>query len=133
MKESKWTIKKGRDTSTCKRNIDWLLLACPYLRTWPITQACALTVNQTGALSFGGEHPTHWATSVRADSNFQILCLVQNVVNICKISYVLEKNVYSATLGSIVLYMLIRPNLSLLFFFDILIIFSSYLLLLERS
>ena len=26
----------------------WLLLACPPLRSWPITQACALTGNGTG-------------------------------------------------------------------------------------
>ena len=33
-----------------KRNIDWLPLAHPQLRTWPATQACALTWNQTGDL-----------------------------------------------------------------------------------
>ena len=26
----------------------WLPLACPLLGTWPATQACALTGNQTG-------------------------------------------------------------------------------------
>ena len=36
----------------CDRNIDQLLLASPQLGTWPITQACALTGNQTGNLSF---------------------------------------------------------------------------------
>ena len=31
----------------CERNIDWLPLARPQLGTWPTTQACALTENQT--------------------------------------------------------------------------------------
>ena len=32
-----------------ERNINvWLPLACPLLGTWPATQACALTGNQTG-------------------------------------------------------------------------------------
>ena len=35
----------------CEREIDWLPLACPQLGTWPATQACALTRNQTGDLS----------------------------------------------------------------------------------
>ena len=30
-----------------KRNIVWLLLACPLMGTWPKTQECALTGNQT--------------------------------------------------------------------------------------
>ena len=32
------------------RNIDGLPLACPQLGTWPATQACALTGNQTSDL-----------------------------------------------------------------------------------
>ena len=35
----------------CERNIDLLPLAHPQLGTWPATQACALTRNQTGDLS----------------------------------------------------------------------------------
>ena len=31
----------------CKRYLDQLPLTCPHLRTWPATQACALTRNQT--------------------------------------------------------------------------------------
>ena len=32
-----------------ERNINvWLPLTCPFLETWPATQACALTGNQTG-------------------------------------------------------------------------------------
>ena len=31
-----------------KRYINWLLLTCPQLGTWPATQACALTGNRTG-------------------------------------------------------------------------------------
>ena len=31
-----------------ERNINGLPLACPLLETWPATQACALTGNQTG-------------------------------------------------------------------------------------
>ena len=36
----------------CKRNINWLPLASPQPGSWPTTQACALTGNQTGDLSF---------------------------------------------------------------------------------
>ena len=32
----------------CEMYIDWLLLHCPQLGTWPATQACALTGNRTG-------------------------------------------------------------------------------------
>ena len=35
----------------CKKNIDPLPLICPQRRTWPATQACALTRNRTGDLS----------------------------------------------------------------------------------
>ena len=34
----------------CERNINWLPLICSQLGTWPTTQACALTGNQTGDL-----------------------------------------------------------------------------------
>ena len=34
----------------CERYIDWLPLVNPQLETWPTTQACALTRNQTGDL-----------------------------------------------------------------------------------
>ena len=34
----------------CERNIDWLPLTCPQLGTWPATQACPLTGNETGNL-----------------------------------------------------------------------------------
>ena len=40
--------KGGRETSMCKRYMDWLPLVRPLLGTWPATQACALTGNQTG-------------------------------------------------------------------------------------
>ena len=32
-------------------NIDWLPLTCPQLGSWPTTQVCSLTRNQTGKLS----------------------------------------------------------------------------------
>ena len=38
---------RGRETSMCERNIDWLPFPCPHQGTWPATQACALTGNQT--------------------------------------------------------------------------------------
>ena len=44
---------EGREKER-KRNIDQLLLPCPQLGTWPTTQACALTRNQTGKLSVCG-------------------------------------------------------------------------------
>ena len=39
--------KKGKETSMCKRYIDWLPHECSQMGTWPATQACALTRNQT--------------------------------------------------------------------------------------
>ena len=53
-----------------ERNIYWLPLACPCQGTWPTTQACALTRNQTGDLWFAGQHPTHQATPVREYVDF---------------------------------------------------------------
>ena len=43
--------KKEREMLTCERNINWLSLTCPQLGTWPATQACALTGNQTDQAS----------------------------------------------------------------------------------
>ena len=39
----------------------------PLLGTWPATQACALTGNQTGSW-----HSIHWATPARATLSFEI-------------------------------------------------------------
>ena len=40
--------EEGRE-KVRERNINaWLPLVCPLLGTWPATQACALTGNQTG-------------------------------------------------------------------------------------
>ena len=41
----------------CKRNIDPLHLTHPQLDTWPATLTCALTGNQTRALSVCGTTP----------------------------------------------------------------------------
>ena len=56
---------KGREK---ERNINmWFSLMRPLLGTWPTTQACSLTRNQTGrTLWFTGQHSIHWATSARA-------------------------------------------------------------------
>ena len=44
--------ERGRDTSMCERNIDQLPLSPPLTPgTWPTTQLCALTGNQTCNLS----------------------------------------------------------------------------------
>ena len=48
---SKGKRKEEKHLSTCKKYIDLLPLAHPQLRTWPTTQACALTGNQTGDFS----------------------------------------------------------------------------------
>ena len=54
--------KKDRE-----RNIGvWLPLACPLLGTWPTTETCALTGNQTSDPLVCRWCPTHWATPVRA-------------------------------------------------------------------
>ena len=50
-REGKGGRRRGRETSMCKRNINWLPLACSQLGTWHKTQACALTGNQTSKLS----------------------------------------------------------------------------------
>ena len=39
--------KTGRETLMCDRNIDWVLLIHPQQGTWPATQACVPTRNQT--------------------------------------------------------------------------------------
>ena len=41
---------KKRRKETCERYIDWLPILLPQLGTWPATQACALTGNQTSDL-----------------------------------------------------------------------------------
>ena len=43
--------KGGRETWMCERNSDWLPPARFHLGTWPTTQACAPTANQTSDLS----------------------------------------------------------------------------------
>ena len=53
---------EGRERNTN----EWLPLTCPLLRTWPTTQACALTGNQTGDLSVCSLCSIHWATPARA-------------------------------------------------------------------
>ena len=50
-------MEKGRETSMCKRNINWLPLAHPQLGTRPTTQACVLTGNQTSDLLVCGMIP----------------------------------------------------------------------------
>ena len=50
-----------------EKNINvWLPLERSLLWTWPTTQPCALTGNQTGDLWFTGRHSVHWATPARA-------------------------------------------------------------------
>ena len=41
-------IERGREGERVGNINVWLSLACPLLGTWPTTQACALTGNQTG-------------------------------------------------------------------------------------
>ena len=43
--------KEGEKYGCIKENINWLSLAHPHLGTWPTTQACTLTGNQTHDLS----------------------------------------------------------------------------------
>ena len=44
-REGEGMRKRGRETLTCVKYIDRLLLAHPRLGTWPATQAYALTGN----------------------------------------------------------------------------------------
>ena len=39
--------EKGREGERERNTSVWLPLMCPLLRTWPTTEACALTVNRT--------------------------------------------------------------------------------------
>ena len=57
---------KGRKKER-ERNISvWLPLMLPSLGTWPITQTCAPTGNQTRELWFTGRLSIHWAAPARA-------------------------------------------------------------------
>ena len=56
--------REGRER---ERNINvWLPLVHPLLGTWPATQACALTGNQTGDPLVRRPALNHWATPARA-------------------------------------------------------------------
>ena len=57
---------EGREKER-ERNIDvWLPLTWPPLGTWPATQACALTGNQTGKPLVCSLHSIHLGTPARA-------------------------------------------------------------------
>ena len=57
---------EGKDKER-ERNINvWLPLTCPPLGTWPATQACALSGNQTGDPLVRSPCSVHWATPARA-------------------------------------------------------------------
>ena len=73
--------EKGRETSMCKRNINQLPFPRSQQETWPTTQECAWTRNQTGDLlvcwtmpnplshtsqgkNFNFENCTHWCDLV---------------------------------------------------------------------
>ena len=60
---------EGREKEEEWNNV-LLPLAHPLLETWPATQACALTGNQTKPLWFAGLRSIHWATSARDGSIF---------------------------------------------------------------
>ena len=57
-----------------ERNSDWLPLSCSQLRTWPVTQACALTGNQTGNLSVCRPVLSPLSTPARAALIFSLAC-----------------------------------------------------------
>ena len=57
-------LERGEDK---ERNINVQVpLMHPILATWPTTQACALTRNQTGDSLVHSPHSIHWATPARA-------------------------------------------------------------------
>ena len=57
--------KEGKE-KVRERNINvWLPLVHTLLGTWPSTQACALTENQTGHPLVCSPHSIHWATPAR--------------------------------------------------------------------
>ena len=59
-------FERGREGER-ERNINvWLPLVHPLLGTWPKTQACALTGDQTATLWFTVLCSIHWATLARA-------------------------------------------------------------------
>ena len=66
LKRGKGGRKRERETSVCYRYINRLPLTCHQLGTWPTTQACALTGNQTGIFQFATCSSVHLTTPARA-------------------------------------------------------------------
>ena len=84
-----------------ERNINvWLPLARPLLGTWPATQTCALTGNQTSDLLICRPSLNHWATLARVISlifslihsfaDFGLLLLFYFIFFLCVISGVVN-------------------------------------------
>ena len=56
---------RGKEKEKERENV-WLPLVHPVLGTWPATQACALTGNQTSDPLVHSPRSVHWATPARA-------------------------------------------------------------------
>ena len=63
---------KRRETWMCERYIDWLSLSCPQPGTQPVTQACALTGNQTSDLSVCGRMPNQLSHTGHGKGKFTL-------------------------------------------------------------
>ena len=91
-------IEKGeRREKERERNISvWLPLRCPLLGTWPTTQACALTGNQTSDPLVYRPALSHWATPARAVYTF--LCIhFYTTFSHLFLSGIYNRNVYTYT------------------------------------
>ena len=51
----------------CQRNISWFRLARPPLGTWPATRHVPWPGIKPATFWFAGQHPTQWATPLRAN------------------------------------------------------------------
>ena len=58
--------KKGRETLTCERNIDWMPLVCPKGVPGPQPRLVPWLGIEPVTFLFIGQHAIHWATPARA-------------------------------------------------------------------
>ena len=96
---------KGREKDSERNmdmwNINQLTLACPHPGTWPPTQACALTGNQTRDLSVCGRTPSPVSHTSQGFFNFFQCCFA--VFNI-KILIFFVKFIVMYLFFSVILY-----------------------------
>ena len=98
--------KKGKETLMCKININQLPPAGPQPGTWPATQACALTRNQTHNLQVHGatrKPPTHTSQGCFVHFKSWVL-LTELIIRVLYVyfGYSLFSDMYIVTIFSLV-------------------------------